>query len=183
MAGLDRALWMAIAGIVAFMALERTLVWRHCHDAGCDRHSASTTMVIFGDGLHNALDGVAIGAACLVSPELGLSTAIAVLAHELPQEIGDFAVLVRGGLSFRRALAWNLASSAMAIAGAVIAVTALPVISTLIPAALAFASGGLLYVALADVIPSIQAESRRMPLPVELGALAAGIAVTALAGH
>jgi len=116
-----------LVGILLFFVLEKFVLWRHCHDDPCEMHSpshevrdaASARMILAGDAFHNVLDGVLIAAAYLTAPKLGLVTALAVFAHEIPQEVGDLAILLHGGYSRGRALALNLLTSLTSIVGGV----------------------------------------------------------------
>jgi len=163
-----------IAGIALFFVLEKFLLWRHCHDDHCVEHpvgdthehdhahqheqarkKASGSLVLVGDALHNVLDGVLIAAAFLTNVHLGIVTALAIMAHEIPQEVGNFAVLLNSGISRRRALFLNLLTSLTAVIGGVIGFFALKQALIALPFALAVAAASLLYVAVADLIPGL----------------------------
>jgi len=152
-----------IAGILAFFVLEKLVLWRHCHDDPCEAHApqqrhrdrASATLILWGDGFHNALDGVLIAAAFMTDAHLGIVTAVAVFAHEIPQEIGDLAILVNGGMGRARALWVNVAVSLTSVIGAVLAYLALGSALYVLPYALAVAAASFLYVAVADLIPGL----------------------------
>ena len=152
-----------IVGILAFFVLEKLVLWRHCHDDPCEAHTphdhhrdrASATLILWGDAFHNALDGVLIAAAFMTDVHLGIVTAIAVFAHEVPQEVGDLAILVNGGMSRGRAMAMNVAVSLTSVVGAVIAFLALGAALEFLPYALAVAAASFLYVAVADLIPGL----------------------------
>ena len=101
----------ALAGIFLFLGLEKTLLWRHCHQENCEVHSSAGLLIVIGDALHNFMDGVLIGSALLVSPGLALTSTLAVVAHEIPQETGDFAIMLAAGWSCKKALWANIASS------------------------------------------------------------------------
>jgi zinc and cadmium transporter len=152
-----------LLGILTFFLLEKFVLWRHCHDDPCEMHSpshaardaASARMILAGDSFHNVLDGVLIAAALMTDPRLGVVTALAVAAHEIPQEVGDLAILLHGGYSRRRALALNLLTSLTSVAGGVAAWFALGTALHLLPYALAFAAASFIYVAVADLIPGL----------------------------
>jgi zinc and cadmium transporter len=170
-----------IAGIALFFILEKFLLWRHCHDDHCIEHpvgdaharehygfdhdhgaaheqarkKASGALVLVGDALHNVLDGVLIAAAFLTDVHLGIVTALAIMAHEIPQEVGNFAVLLNSGVTRRRALFLNLMTSLTAVLGGVIGFFALEQALRALPFALAVAAASLLYVAVADLIPGL----------------------------
>jgi zinc and cadmium transporter len=152
-----------LLGILTFFLLEKFVLWRHCHDDPCEAHSpshaardaASARMILVGDSFHNVLDGVLIAAAFMTDPRLGIVTAVAVCAHEIPQEVGDLAILLHGGYSRRRALTLNLLTSLTSIVGGVLAYFALSTALHLLPYALAFAAASFIYVAVADLIPGL----------------------------
>jgi zinc and cadmium transporter len=150
-------------GIVAFFVLEKMVLWRHCHIDHCEAHGpqehhrdrASATLILWGDAFHNILDGVLIAAAFLTDPHLGVVTTVAVFAHEIPQEVGDLAILLNGGMTRRRALALNVAVSLASVAGAFVAWFLLAQALEVLPYALAVAAASFLYVAVADLIPGL----------------------------
>jgi zinc and cadmium transporter len=152
-----------LAGILCFFLLEKFVLWRHCHDDPCEMHSpgeasrdaASARLVLVGDGFHNVLDGVLIAAAFMTDHALGVVTAIAVFAHEIPQEVGDLAILMHGGLARSKALWLNLLTSLTSVLGGVFAWVALGAAMHYLPYALAFAAASFLYVAVADLIPGL----------------------------
>jgi zinc and cadmium transporter len=150
-------------GIIAFFVLEKAVLWRHCHVDACEAHGpqdhhrdrASATLILWGDAFHNILDGVLIAAAFLTDPHLGVVTTVAVFAHEIPQEVGDLAILLNGGMTRRRALTLNVAVSLTSIAGAVVAWYLLAQALQWLPYAIAIAAASFLYVAVADLIPGL----------------------------
>ena len=186
-----------IAGIALFFVLEKFLLWRHCHDDHCDEHTvghhdhehahdqarrkASGSLVLIGDALHNVLDGVLIAAAFLTDLHLGIVTAIAIMAHEIPQEVGNFAVLLHSGVSRRRALALNLLTSLSAVVGGVVGFFALKASLAALPFALAVAAASLLYVAVADLIPGLHRRVDPRSSITQVLLIGFGIAIIALA--
>ncbi|HET7203258.1 MAG TPA: ZIP family metal transporter [Steroidobacteraceae bacterium] len=152
-----------LIGILLFFLLEKLVLWRHCHDDPCEVHSpghdardhASANLILVGDTFHNLLDGVLVAAAFMTNPHLGIVTALAVFAHEIPQEVGDLAILLHGGYSRRRAMTLNLVSSLTSVVGGVLAYFALSTALGLLPYALAFAAASFVYVAVADLIPGL----------------------------
>jgi len=152
-----------LAGIALFFVLEKFLLWRHCHTEAVEtahahahhRRESSGWLILVGDGLHNFIDGVLIAAAFLTDLHLGVVTALAIMAHEIPQEVGNFAVLLHSGFSRRKALLWNIAASLTAVAGGVVGWFAFREAMALLPYALAVAAASLLYVAVADLIPGL----------------------------
>jgi zinc and cadmium transporter len=150
-----------LAGILTFFVLEKLVIWRHCHeDIDCAQHGRAATLVLVGDAFHTFVDGAIIGAAVLTSVPLGITTALAAAAHEIPQEVGDFAVLLHAGYSRRRALLLNILSAGAGIAGAVAVYVAIGPMPRALPYLIAFAAGGFLYVAMADLIPDLHRNPR-----------------------
>ena len=153
------ALGTLLAGVLTFFLLEKLVLWRHCHDADdheCEVHmSSAASLVIIGDAFHTFVDGAIIAAAVLTSIPLGITTALAVAAHEIPQEVGDVAILLRAGYSRARALTLNIMSAAGGVLGAVAMLTASQAVPTALPYVLAFAAGNFLYIAMADLIPDL----------------------------
>ncbi len=148
-----------VLGIILFFVIERFLKWRHCHEQGeCDVHTF-TYMSLLGDGVHNLIDGLIIASAFMISGYLGVVTTIAVAAHELPQELGDFGVLIHGGFSRTKALLWNFFSGITAIFGGIIGYFLINNIQNVTLFLLPFAAGGFIYVALSDLIPEIHSDS------------------------
>jgi zinc and cadmium transporter len=143
-------------GILSFFLLEKAVIWRHCHhDEDCHVHSTAASLVIVGDALHTFVDGAVIAAAVLTSVPLGVTTAIAVAAHEIPQEVGDVAILLRAGYSRGRAFTLNVLAGIGGILGAGAMVLASHSVPYVLPYVLAFAAGNFLYVAMADLIPDL----------------------------
>lgn len=137
-----------------FFALEKFLHWRHCHLGHCNEH-AFVYLNLLGDGLHNFLDGASIAAAFLTNVPLGLSTTLAVIFHEIPQEIGDFSILLYGGMKKKKALFFNFISALTAVLGALMVWFFAEKISLSLPYFLPFAAGGFLYIAGTDIIPEL----------------------------
>jgi len=144
-----------LAGIVGFFVLEKLVIWRHCHEPDCQVHGSAGPLILVGDAFHNSLDGVVIAAAFLTSVPLGVAAALAVIAHEVPQELGDFAILLDAGYSRRRAFWYNLLSSAATLPGALLGYLYLDTARRAIPYFLAISAASFVYVALADLIPSL----------------------------
>ena len=144
-----------LVGILLFFVLEKLVLWRHCHTHDCEVHESAAGVVLIGDAFHNFVDGAVIAAAVMTSVPLGVSTAIAVAAHEIPQEVGDFAILLHAGFSRRSALILNATSAAAGAAGALLAVLFLDAVPRLLPYCLALAAASFLYVAMADLIPGL----------------------------
>lgn len=150
-----RVLGTLLLGILSFFVLEKLAIWRHCHTHDCEVHRASGPLVLLGDAAHNFLDGAVIAAAAVTSVPLAVSTAIAVFAHEIPHEIGDFAILLHAGYSRSRALLFNATSAAAGVLGAALSLIFLDAAPRLEPYFLAFATASFLYVAMSDLIPDL----------------------------
>ena len=144
-----------LGGILVFFVLEKLALWRHCHTDECDVHGSSGPLVLIGDAAHNFMDGAVIGAAVFTSIPVAVSTAIAVLAHEIPHEVGDFAILLHAGYSRTRALTYNALAEAAGVAGAGGAYLFLDSMPRIAPYFLSFATASFLYVAMADLIPDL----------------------------
>jgi zinc and cadmium transporter len=144
-----------LVGILSFFVLEKLAIWRHCHTHECEVHGSSAPIVLLGDAAHNFLDGAVIGAAAITSIPLAVSTAVAVLAHEIPHEIGDFAILLHAGYPRQRALMLNAAAAAAGVVGAATALFFLDAMPRLEPYFLSFATASFLYVAMSDLIPDL----------------------------
>jgi len=142
-------------GIIAFFVLEKLAIWRHCHTSECEVHGTSGPLVLVGDAAHNFMDGAVIGAAVFTSIPVAISTAIAVLAHEIPHEVGDFAILLHSGYSRSRALMFNALAEAAGLLGAVVAFIFVDSVPRIAPYFLAFATASFLYVAMSDLIPDL----------------------------
>ena len=175
-------------GIIAFFVLEKLVLWRHCHVDHCEAHGpedrhrdrASATLILWGDAFHNLLDGVLIAAAFLTNPHLGVVTTLAVFAHEIPQEVGDLAILLNGGMSRKRALVLNIAVSLTSVAGAVVAWFLLAKALQYLPYALAIAAASFLYVAVADLIPGLHRRVDAKTSIQQVVLIALGITVIAV---
>jgi zinc and cadmium transporter len=159
-AGLERApanplMATVLAGIVLFFVLEKLVIWRHCHQADCEIHGRAAPMILIGDAFHNFVDGVVIAAAFLNSIPLGITAAFAVIAHEVPQEVGDFAILLDNGYSRSRALLLNGLSSSTTLPGAVLAYFWLGEAREAVPYILAISAASFIYIAAADLIPAL----------------------------
>lgn len=160
-----------LIGLLSFFLLEKMVLWRHCHSSHCEVHTpgttdisehnhehekdASGTLIIIGDAVHNLVDGVLIAAAFMTDIDLGIVTALAVAAHEIPQEIGDFAILLNNGYERKRALFFNVLASMATLVGAVIAYYSLQSMQHALPYILAIAASSFIYIAVADLIPGL----------------------------
>lgn len=148
-----------LAGIVIFFVLEKIIIWRHCHDEECEVHGTAGPLILIGDAFHNFVDGFVIAAAFLTSVPLGIVASLAVIAHEIPQEVGDFAILLENGYSRSRALILNLLSSLTTLPGAVIAYFFLGATREAVPFILALSAASFIYIAIADLVPSLHRQA------------------------
>jgi zinc and cadmium transporter len=169
-----------LAGILLFFVLEKLVLLRHCHTDECEVHGAAAPLVLVGDGFHNFIDGAIICAAVLTSVPLGVNTAIAVAAHEIPQEVGDVAILLASGYSRSRALLLNLVSGASGIAGALLAFLAVQYVPGIRPYVLAISAGSLMYIAMSDLIPDLHRGALDTNAPRQVLLIAAGIGTIVL---
>ena len=144
-----------LGGLILFFILEKLVIWRHCHERDCEVHSQAAPLILIGDAFHNFIDGIVIAAAFVTSIPLGVTVSIAVIAHEIPQEVGDFAILLESGYSRTRALMLNSLSAATTLPGAVLAYFWLAEVRSMMPYVLAISAASFIYIALADLIPSL----------------------------
>lgn len=163
-----------LAGLFGFFMLEKLALWRHDHLDDGNAHAPSAIMILLGDGVHNFVDGVLIAAAFLQSPALGMTVAISVIAHEIPQELGDFVILRQSGIGFLPALALNLLSGMTAVLGGLLGWYALPLANGLVPYALAIAAASFIYIAAADLVPQMQKRRRPMDIAMQSSLVAGG---------
>lgn len=166
-------------GILAFFTLEKLVLWRHCHDSPCDGHDdqgRSGMMIVIGDTFHNFVDGIIIAAAFLADVRLGLVTSGAIIAHEIPQELGDFLVLLNSGYSRIHALALNLLAGLAMLVGGVLGYFALHTLEGWVPILLGVAAASLLYVSVADLIPGLHKRPELRSTLTQVLLIALGIA-------
>jgi len=168
--------FMVLLGILGFFLLEKMVLWRHCHSDHCVAHTPAgqdagqhfhhehlksgqdksrITLILVGDGIHNLVDGIAIAATFMIDIHLGVVTTIALAAHEIPQEIGDFAILLNSGMRRGRALFFNILASLTTVVGALIAYYSFSAAAVALPYVLAIAASSFIYIAIADLIPGL----------------------------
>lgn len=197
--GVEGVTLSVLAGIGLFFILEKLVIWRHCHAPDCETHvpphkhahgtepdhrdHSSATLILVGDTMHNALDGVLIAAAFLTDLRLGVITGMAVIAHEIPSEVGNFAVLLQAGMSRLRALLYNLAVSLASVVGGVVGYFFLSRALPVLPYALGVAAACLLYVAVADLIPGLHRRVDARAGVAQVALIAVGVSVIGLAEH
>ena len=184
-----------LAGILLFFVLEKLVLWRHCHVEECEAHDPpsprshghdhgrSGMMIVIGDTFHNFVDGILIAAAFLANHELGMVTAIAIIAHEVPQEVGDFLILLHSGYSKRKALLLNLLSGAAMMLGGLLAYFGLQTMQQWIPVFLGLAAASMLYVSVADLIPGLHRRPELKATAQQVALITLGVATIWLAGE
>lgn len=175
---LEKALLILLGGIVFSFIIEKVIHWRHCHVLPSEHHYHPVGILnLFGDGAHNLIDGALIAGSFLVSTPVGIATTVAVALHEIPQEIGDFALLLYSGYERRKAILFNLLSALAALVGAIVVLASsrtLPLIGEYL---LPLAAGNFIYIAGADLIPELHKETRLSSAFVQLLSMCAGIGV------
>lgn len=186
-----------LAGILGFFVLEKLLIWRHCHYGSCEAHGdeenhshdhghghshghghgakSAGALIILGDSIHNFVDGILITAAFLTDVQLGIVTSLAVAAHEIPQEVGDFAILLAGGYSKSKALFYNVLASLTTVLGGVLAYFSLEDLHDSLPYFLALAASSFIYIAVADLIPSLHKKTDMKTSLQQIALIAAGV--------
>jgi len=165
-----------LVGFVLFFLIEKILHWRHCHKGKCEVHTFAY-MNLFGDAVHNFIDGLIIAASFVVNIQLGIATTLAVVLHEIPQEIGDFGVLVYGGFKKTKALFWNFICALTAIIGGILGYYLSSYVESSVMFLLPFAAGGFIYIAASDLIPEIRKEVDLKKSLVTFGVFIIGIAI------
>lgn len=176
----QRTMATVLGGIAGFFILEKLLVWRHCHESDCQAHAQAGPLILAGDAVHNAIDGAAIALAFQQSWALGTATTLAVVAHEIPQEIGDIMILIHHGWSRQRAILYNTLASLTTVPGALVAWWAGRSVSGIAPYALAISAASFLYIALADLTPDHRAQTRLSTTCIQVAGIGAGVATIAL---
>jgi zinc and cadmium transporter len=185
-----------LAGVLGFFVLEKLLIWRHCHSGDCETHGnedeyehshghihshshgiakSAGALIILGDGIHNFVDGVLIAAAFLTDVQLGIVTSLAVAAHEIPQEVGDFAILLHSGYSRSKALFYNILASLTTVLGGVLAYFSLADLHESLPYFLALAASSFIYIAVADLIPSLHKKTGMKTSLQQIALIAMGV--------
>jgi zinc and cadmium transporter len=183
---------VVLLGVLGFFTLEKLVLWRHCHEDTCESHGSpaiehdhgrSGLMILVGDTIHNFVDGILIAAAFLADIQLGIVTALAMIAHEIPQEVGDFLILLNSGFSRGQAVAFNLLSSVATLVGGLLAYVTLFRVQALVPPLLGVAAASMLYVAVADLIPGLHKRPELKATVQQLVLIALGVATIWVAGR
>ena len=169
---------LTLGGILIFFVLEKFIHWRHCHIPTSEEHPHPVVfMNLIGDGVHNILDGMLIAASYIVSLPIGLATTVAVILHEIPQEIGDFGILVHGGLTREKALLWNFLSGGLAILGCIVTLLIGPQVKNFSFYMLPITAGGFIYMAGSDLMPELHKEVEVRKSLLQLALMLFGISV------
>ena len=187
-----------LAGILGFFVLEKLLIWRHCHSGSCEAHGEEDShhhdghghhhgrgaksagmLIILGDSIHNFVDGILIAAAFLTDAQLGIVSSLAVAAHEIPQEVGDFAILLESGYSKGKALFYNVLASLATVFGGVLAYYCLEGLHDSLPYFLALAASSFIYIAVADLIPSLHKKTDMKASLEQIALIGAGVLLIA----
>ncbi len=172
-----------LLSLLTFFLLEKLVIWRHCHHNHCDGHlltkrqnykQVTGTLILFGDTIHNFIDGILIAAAFMTDFHLGIVTAIAIATHEVPQELGDFIILLHSGFSRSKALCYNILSSLGTVAGALLAYFALSNMQQILPYVILIAASSFIYIAVADLIPGLHNKTKLSEMFQQIGLIAAG---------
>lgn len=189
---------IVLAGILGFFVLEKLVIWRHCHFEECEGHEhidqshahglghdhgRSGLLILIGDTFHNFVDGVLIAAAFMEDPRLGAVTALAIIAHEIPQEVGDFLILIHSGYSRARAFFYNLLSSVATLVGGLLAYAGLSQAQGFVPVMLALAAASMIYVAVADLIPGLHKRTELRATIQQVILIGLGVGSIALGHH
>lgn len=173
------ALYYTIVGIIVFFIMEKFLYWRHCHEENCPIHTF-VYLNLIGDGVHNFIDGMIIAGSFIISYSIGIATTFAVIFHEIPQEIGDFGVLVYGGLAKLKALAYNFVSALTAVAGSLVTYYLASYIKGIDVFMVPFAAGGFIYIAATDLMPELHKRNQAKESLIQLLALLTGIGLMSI---
>jgi zinc and cadmium transporter len=188
-APVERTMWLFLGGMLGFVAVERALRWRHPHEPHADHahhpemEPAAALMILWGDALHNFIDGLVLGVSFGVSAEVGVAASIAIFAHEVPQEIGDFAILIGSGMPKRKAIVLNYLATVTVIPGAIVAYFWVSTSVAVIPWLLPVAAGGFVYIALANLVPALHHRRGLLAGVMQLALIGVGVWTIWLIGH
>lgn len=144
-----------LIGIIIFFLIEKTIIWHHCHDQKCEIHKASGQMILIGDAFHNFADGVVIAASFLISIPFGIMVGFSMILHEIPQEVGDFAILIHSGYKKKKALLLNILSSLTTLPAAILSYYILEPVQGVVPYIMAISAASFIYIALSDLVPEL----------------------------
>jgi len=177
-------LQFVLSGILFFFVLEKIILWRSCRNQNCERHvNAVAPMILIGDAFHNAIDGIVIAASFLSSVELGIFVTISVIFHEIPQELGDFGILIKSGMTRKKALLYNILSGSTSIVFGILSYFFMGSMKILIPYVLAFSASSFIYIALADLIPEMHKKTTLKDSLTQILLITSGIFLIYLIKH
>jgi len=180
---LDQALFVVLGGLLLFFILEKLVLWRHCHDDQCHVHKASGSLIMIGDAFHNFVDGIIIAATFITSIPLGIATAFSVITHEIPQEVGDFAILLKNNYTKKRAFMLNIISGTASLAGAILAYFFMNHMMVVTPYIMAISAASFIYVAVSDLIPHLQEHTNPKESLLQTSLIFIGIYTIHLMSH
>ena len=173
-------LQFVLAGVLLFFVLEKLILWHHCHNEVCEARETSGPLLLIGDAFHNFVDGVIIAAAFIISVPLGISASMAVIAHEIPQEVGDFGILLDSGYKKERAFLLNALSGLPTLPGALLAYFYLREVQGVIPYVMALSAASFIYIAMVDLIPALHRKAGLVAGVRQFGLMLAGVATITL---
>lgn len=177
----QKVFMIVLAGIIVFFIIEKLILWHTCHNKNCERHQGATApLILIGDAFHNFIDGVVIAAAFSASEAFGIAVTFSVFAHEIPQEVADFGILIRSGYSRRKAMLMNLLSGLSALPAGILAYYALQTAQNLIPWFLAFSAASFIYISLADLFPQMHKKTNLLASLQQLLLILSGIGMIVL---
>ena len=170
-------------GLIIFFILEKFVIWRHCHDDHCHVHEASGSLIIIGDAFHSFVDGVVISATFITSIPLGITTAFSVITHEIPQEVGDFAILLKNNYTKKKAFMLNVLSGLSSLAGAILAFFFMSTLTNITPYIMSISAASFIYVAVSDLIPHLQEHTNPKQSILQIFLIIAGISIIYFMSH
>ncbi len=173
---LQSVFMFVLVGFLFFLVVEKFFHWRHCHDDKCKTHSFAYVN-LFGDTVHNFIDGLIIAGSFLVDVSVGIASTLAIALHEIPQELGDFGVLIYAGFSRKKAIWWNFLTALSAVLGGFVGFFLFNSVDNLLPALLGFAAGGFVYIAASDLIPEVRKEMGVVKSIINFLMILAGLAL------
>ena len=169
---------LMLVGVIVFFVMEKIILWRTCQNKECERqHDASAQLILIGDGFHNFIDGIVIVAAFHTSITFGIAVSLSVFAHEVPQEIADFGILLKNGYSRKKALLYNMLSGSTSLLGGLIAYYTIDAMNQIVPYVLAFSASSFIYIALADLVPQMHKSTKAKQSFAQLSLIMLGISI------
>ena len=176
-------LLMVLVGLIIFFILEKLVIWRHCHDDHCHVHETSGSLIMIGDAFHNFVDGIVIAATFTTSIPLGIATAFSVITHEIPQEVGDFAILLKNNYTKKRAFMLNIISGVSSLVGALLAFFFMTTLTNVTPYIMSISAASFIYVAVSDLIPHLQKDTNPKDSIIQICLILGGISVIYFMSH